>query len=230
MAKNEIVIRPIAFMRSDFSSKFGIPKQSGLVPALKARVVFEPEYRSADALRGIEGYSHLWLLWHFSGAVREGEVFSPTVRPPRLGGNVRIGVFASRSPFRPNHIGLSCVELERVDFDTADGPVLIVRGADLMDGTPILDVKPYVPYADCRSGATGGFTDNVAARSVQCVFPPELLEKVPEDSREALIGVLEQDPRPSYHNDPARVYGFPFAGFEIRFRVSDGVLTVVEVR
>ena len=230
MASSEFVVRPVARIRSDFASKFGIPKQSGLVPALTAKVVFEPEYRSADALRGIEGYSHLWLLWQFSASVRPAdEPFSPTVRPPRLGGNVRVGVFASRSPFRPNSIGLSCVELERVDPDDPEGPVLIVRGADLMDGTPILDVKPYIPYADSRPGATGGFTDSVAARTVRCVFPPELLERVPPDKREALIGVLEQDPRPSYQDDPDRVYGFGFAGREIRFRVSGGVLTVIEV-
>ena len=196
MASSEFVVRPVARIRSDFASKFGIPKQSGLVPALTAKVVFEPEYRSADALRGIEGYSHLWLLWQFSASVRPG---------------------------------LSCVELERVDPDDPEGPVLIVRGADLMDGTPILDVKPYIPYADSRPGATGGFTDSVAARTVRCVFPPELLERVPPDKREALIGVLEQDPRPSYQDDPDRVYGFGFAGREIRFRVSGGVLTVIEV-
>ena len=230
MENDAIILRPVARIRSDFATKFGIPKQSGLVPALTATVVFEPEFRSADALRGIEGYSHLWLLWRFSASVRTGEPFSPTVRPPRLGGNVRVGVFASRSPFRPNHIGLSCVALERVDYDGPDGPTLVVRGADLMDGTPILDVKPYVPYADCRPEATGGFTDAVAARTVRCVFPPELLDKIPADKREALIGVLAQDPRPSYQEDPGRVYGFVFAGQEIRFRVADGVLTVTEVR
>ena len=225
-----IIMRPIAHIRSDFSSKFGIPKQSGLVPSLTARVVFEEGFRSADALRGIEGYSHLWLLWRFSASVTpEDAPFSPTVRPPRLGGNVRVGVFASRSPFRPNSIGLSCVELEKVDFDDPEGPVLVVRGADLLDGTPILDVKPYVPYADSRPEASGGFTDTVAARTVRCVFPPELLERVPPDKREALIGVLEQDPRPSYQDDPERTYGFGFAGLEIRFRAADGVLTVIDV-
>ena len=231
MDSPEIIMRPVAHIHSDFASKFGIPKQSGLVPSLSARVVFEQEFRSADALRGIEGYSHLWLLWRFSASVLPaGAPFSPTVRPPRLGGNIRIGVFASRSPFRPNSIGLSCVELEKVDYDDPEGPVLVVRGADLMDGTPILDVKPYVPYADSRPEATGGFTDRVAARTVRCVFPPDLLERIPPDKREALIGVLEQDPRPSYQDDPERTYGFGFAGREIRFRVTDGILTVTDVQ
>ena len=231
MESPEIIMRPVAHIHSDFASKFGIPKQSGLVPSLTARVVFEEAYRSADALRGIDGYSHLWLLWRFSASVLPADApFSPTVRPPRLGGNVRVGVFASRSPFRPNSIGLSCVELEKVDYDDPEGPVLVVRGADLMDGTPILDVKPYVPYADSRPDASGGFTDRVAARTVRCVFPPELLERIPPDKREALVGVLEQDPRPSYQDDPERTYGFGFAGREIRFRVADGILTVTDVR
>ena len=230
MENNEIVQRPIARIRTDFASKFGIPRQSGLVPALTARIFFEPEFRSDEAVRGIEGYSHLWLLWQFSANARPDAPFSPTVRPPRLGGNVRVGVFASRSPFRPNGIGLSCVALERVDYDDPAGPVLIVRGADLMDGTPILDVKPYVPYADSHPEARGGFTDAVRARTVRVECPPALLETLPEDRREALLGVLEQDPRPSYQDDPARVYGFGFAGREVRFRVADGVLTVVEIR
>ena len=229
MAENEIIMRPVAHIRTDFATKFGIPKQSGLVPSLRGRVVFAPEYRSPEAVRGLEAFSHIWLLWQFSGAVKENETFSPTVRPPRLGGNRRVGVFASRSPFRPNHIGLSCVELEGIDLDDPEGPVLIVRGADLMDGTPILDVKPYIPYADSRPEAAGGFTDMSAARTARVMFPPDLLEKVPADRREALIGVLEQDPRPSYQEDPDRVYGFRFAGREIKFRVSDGVLTVVAV-
>ena len=226
---DEIVLRPIAHIRTDFASKFGVPRQSGLVPALTGRIVFAREFRSPEAVRGIEGYSHVWLLWQFSQAVRSGAPFSPTVRPPRLGGNVRVGVFASRSPFRPNNLGLSCVILDHVDYDDPEGPVLVVRGADLMDGTPILDVKPYVPYADCRPEARGGFTDQVQARTVRCDFLPELLEKIPPDKRAALIGVLEQDPRPSYQDDAQRVYGFGFAGREIRFRVSDGLLTVLEV-
>lgn len=229
MNDKDIVIHPIAHIRTDFASKFGIPRQSGLVPSLTGRIVFEPEYRTPEAVRGIEGYSHLWLLWQFSANVRPDESFSPTVRPPRLGGNVRMGVFATRSPFRPNHIGLSCVVLERVDYDASEGPVLLVRGADLMDGTPILDIKPYVPYSDSHPEARGGFVDTAASRAVRVECPPALLDKVPEDRREALLGVLGQDPRPSYQDDPARVYGFVFAGREVRFRVCEGVLTVTEI-
>ena len=216
-------IKVIARIRSDFSTKFGVPRQSGLVDALRARIVFEPEYRNPDALRGIEGFSYLWLIWQFSEAVREG--WSPTVRPPRLGGNARMGVFATRSPFRPNPIGLSCVRLESVER-TADGPVLVVSGADLMDGTPIYDIKPYLPYADCKAGASGGFAPQ-RAEELTVDFPPALLSRVPEDKRAALIGVLAQDPRPRYQSDPARVYGMGFAGIEVRFRVEEGVLTVV---
>lgn len=229
MENKEIIMRPIARIHTDFQSKFGVPRQSGLVPELTARVVFEPEYRSADALRGLEEFSHIWLLWQFSAAVREGAPFSPTVRPPRLGGNTRVGVFASRSPFRPNNIGLSCVALAGIELNDPEGPVLNVLGADLMDGTPILDVKPYIPYADCRPEATGGFTDTVAFPTLRCQFPEELLSRVPEAKRAALRGVLEQDPRPSYQEDPKRIYGFSFAGREIRFRVENSVLTVVEV-
>ena len=220
-------IKVIARIRSDFKTKFGVPRQSGLVEALRARIVFEPEYRNADALRGIEGFSHLWLIWQFSEAVRED--WSPTVRPPRLGGNKRVGVFASRSPFRPNHIGLSCVKLERIEC-TDEGPVLVVRGADLMDGTPILDVKPYLPYADSRPDAAGGFTDAISARVLRAEIPEELLRRVPEEKREPLREVLEQDPRPSYQDDPERVYGFGFAGMEVRFRASNGVLTVLDIQ
>lgn len=218
-------VKVIARIRSDFKTKFGIPRQSGLVDALRAAVVFEPEYRNPDALRGIEGFSHLWLIWQFSAAVRED--WSPTVRPPRLGGNARMGVFATRSPFRPNPIGLSCVRLERVE-QTAEGPVLIVSGADLMDGTPIYDIKPYLPYADCRSEAVGGFAP-ARGEELRVDFPPELLVRVPEERRAALCGVLAQDPRPHYQSDPQRVYGMCFAGLEVRFRVAEGVLTVVEV-
>ncbi len=229
MEENLIVMRPIGHIRTDFATKFGVPRQSGLVPSLTGRVVFAPEFRSREAVRGLEEFSHIWLLWQFSGAVRPDAPFSPTVRPPRLGGNTRVGVFASRSPFRPNSIGLSCVELAGIDCDDAEGPVLVVRGADLMDGTPILDVKPYIPYADSRPEARGGFTDSVAPRRVRCVIPGELLQKVPEDRRAALTGVLEQDPRPTYQDDPGRIYGFGFAGLEVRFSVSDGVLTVTEI-
>ena len=218
-------VKVIARIRSDFKTKFGIPRQSGLVDALRAAVVFEPEYRNPDALRGIEGFSHLWLIWQFSAAVRED--WSPTVRPPRLGGNARMGVFATRSPFRPNPIGLSCVRLEGVE-QTAEGPVLIVSGADLMDGTPIYDIKPYLPYADCRSEAVGGFAP-ARGEELRVDFPPEQLARVPEGRRAALCGVLAQDPRPHYQSDPQRVYGMCFAGLEVRFRVAEGVLTVVEV-
>ncbi len=220
-------MEPIAHIRSDFSSKFGIPRQAGLVPQLTARVVFEPPYREPEALRGLEGFSHLWLIWKFSASRREG--WSPTVRPPRLGGNVRVGVFATRSPFRPNPIGLSCVALERVELSTPEGPVLCVSGADLMDGTPILDVKPYVPYTDCRPEAVGGFAADAPARRVEVDIPEGLLAQVPEDRRAALAGVLAQDPRPPYQQDPERVYGFGFAGLEVRFLVRDGVLRVTDI-
>ena len=229
MDESAIVMRPIARIRTDFASKFGVPRQSGLVPSLAGQVVFEPAFRAREAVRGLEEFSHIWLLWQFSGAVRPGAPFSPTVRPPRLGGNTRVGVFASRSPFRPNNIGLSCVELAGIDYDDPEGPLLLVRGADLMDGTPILDVKPYIPYADSRPEARGGFTDAVSARLARCVIPDELLSRVPEDKRASLIGVLEQDPRPTYQDDPSRVYGFGFAGLEIRFTAADGVLTVTEI-
>jgi tRNA-Thr(GGU) m(6)t(6)A37 methyltransferase TsaA len=220
-------LKPVGRVRSPFGSKFGVPRQSGLVPEVRCRLVFEPEYRSRDCLRGVEGFSHLWLIWGFSE--NEDRGWSPTVRPPRLGGNERVGVFASRSPFRPNSIGLSCVELAGIDLDDPEGPVLLVRGADLMDGTPILDVKPYLPYADSRPEARGGFTDSVAPRRVRCVIPDGLLRKVPEEKRAALIGVLEQDPRPTYQDDPERVYGFRFAGLEVRFTVAEGVLSVTEI-
>ena len=218
-------IKVIARIRSDFKTKFGVPRQSGLVEALRASIVFEPEYRNPDALRGIEGFSHLWLIWQFSEAVRED--WSPTVRPPRLGGNERMGVFATRSPFRPNALGLSCVRLEGVE-QTAEGPVLVVSGADLMDGTPIYDIKPYLPYADCRTEARGGFAPRREAE-LTVDFPPALLSRVPEDKRAALTGVLSQDPRPHYQSDPQRVYGMRFAGLEVRFRVEDGTVYVVEV-
>lgn len=220
-------IKVIAHIRSDFSTKFGIPRQSGLVPELRATVVFEPEFRNADAFRGIEGFSHLWLIWQFSGAVRED--WSPTVRPPRLGGNTRIGVFATRSPFRPNPIGLSSVRLEGVGQDAELGPVLYVSGADLMDGTPIYDIKPYLPYADSHRDALGGFAPS-PKNTVDVNCPPALLEKLPPERRSALLGVLAQDPRPQYQNDGARIYGMSFAGFEIKFRVEDGTLYVTDIK
>ena len=216
----------IARIRTDFPTKFGIPRQSGLADA-PARIIFEPEYRNADALRGIEGYTHLWLLWHFSEAERDG--WSPTVRPPKLGGNQRMGVFATRSPFRPNAIGLSSVRLERVELHTPEGPVLQVRGADLMDGTPILDIKPYLPYTDAHPDADGGFAAQALQQTVAVACPPALLARLPADRRQALLDVLAQDPRPGYQHEPGRVYGFPFAGFEVRFTVEDGRLTVVSI-
>ena len=223
----QIHIRPIARMKSDFSTKFGIPRQSGLVQELRSTVIFEPEFRNPDALRGIEDFSHLWLIWQFSEAVRTE--WSPTVRPPRLGGNTRMGVFATRSPFRPNHLGLSCVRLLGVEHTEQYGTVLHVGGADLMDGTPIFDFKPYIPYADCQPDAAGGFTDSAGDFLLSVDFPPALLALLPEDKREAAVAVLSHDPRPSYQRKPDRIYGVSFAGFDIRFTVEDTTLTVVEI-
>lgn len=220
-------IEVIARIHNDFPEKFGIPRQSGLVPSARARVVFEPAYRSADALRGIDGFSHLWLIWEFSKARRER--WSPTVRPPRLGGNERMGVFATRSPFRPNALGLSLVTLEGVEWDAPDGPALIVGGADLLDGTPIYDVKPYLPYADSRPDARGGFAQPMAGYALAVDFPAELEALIPPDKREALRGVLAQDPRPSYQDDPQRVYGVRFAQFNVKFTVEQGTLTVRKI-
>ena len=223
----KISINVIARMHSDFATKFGIPRQSGLVEELRSTIVFEPEYRNNDALRGIEDFSHLWIIWQFSEAVRQG--WSPTVRPPRLGGNTRMGVFATRSPFRPNNLGLSCVRLLDVEHTEKYGTVLHVGGADLMDGTPIFDVKPYIPYSDCKPDASGGFTDQAADFLLTVDFPAELLKKLPEQKREAAIGVLSHDPRPSYQKNEERVYGLTFAGFNIRFMVRDKLLTVLAV-
>ena len=223
----EVTINVIARMRSDFPTKFGIPRQPHLVEALRSTIVFEPEYRNADALRGIEGFSHLWVIWQFSEAVRTG--WSPTVRPPRLGGNTRMGVFATRSPFRPNNLGLSCVKLLGVEMTADLGPVIHVSGADLMDGTPIFDIKPYIPYADSHPEALGGFTDTADEFILKVDFPEGLLQKLPESKRAAAIGVLSHDPRPSYQRKPGRVYGLPFAGSDIRFTVEDDRLTVCEV-
>ena len=223
----EISINVIARMHSDFATKFGIPRQSGLVEELRSTIVFEPEYRNNDALRGIEDFSHLWIIWQFSEAVRQG--WSPTVRPPRLGGNTRMGVFATRSPFRPNNLGLSCVRLLDVEHTEKYGTVLHVGGADLMDGTPIFDIKPYIPYSDCKPDASGGFTDQATDFLLTVDFPEELLGKLPEQKREAAIGVLSHDPRPSYQKNEERVYGLTFAGFNIRFMVRDKLLTVLAV-
>ena len=223
----DVTIHPIARMRSDFPTKFGIPRQSGLVEELRSTIVFEPEYRDAEALRGMEGFSHLWLIWQFSEAIRDG--WSPTVRPPRLGGNTRMGVFATRSPFRPNNLGLSCVKLIGIEQTKENGTVIHVAGADLMDGTPIFDIKPYVPYSDCHTDATGGFTTNAGEFLLNVVFPEELLATLPEEKQDAAKAVLSHDPRPSYQRKPGRVYGLNFAGFDIRFTVEEQTLTVQEV-
>ena len=223
----DVNIQVIARMHSDFATKFGIPRQSGLVEQLRSTIVFEPEFRNADALRGIEDFSHLWIIWQFSEAVRQG--WSPTVRPPRLGGNARMGVFATRSPFRPNNLGLSCVKLLGMEHTAEYGTVLHVGGADLMDGTPIFDIKPYIPYADCQPDATGGFTDTAGDFILKVDFPAHLLEILPENKQEAAIEVLSHDPRPSYQRKPERVYGLTFAGHDIRFQVNEDTLSVVEV-
>lgn len=220
-------IQAIAHMKSDFPTKFGIPRQSGLVEELRSTIVFEPDFRNPDALRGIDGYSHLWIIWQFSQAVRQG--WSPTVRPPRLGGNTRMGVFATRSPFRPNNLGLSCVRLLAVEDTQEFGTVLHVGGADLMDGTPIFDIKPYIQYSDSHAEALGGFTDQAGDFLLDVEFPPHLLERIPRQKQQAAIGILRHDPRPSYQRDPQRVYGLPFAGFDIRFQVAGQLLTVVEI-
>jgi tRNA-Thr(GGU) m(6)t(6)A37 methyltransferase TsaA len=224
---DSINIQIIARMHSDFSTKFGIPRQAGLVEELRSTIVFEPEFRNADALRGISDFSHLWIIWQFSEAVRTG--WSPTVRPPRLGGNTRLGVFATRSPFRPNNLGLSCVKLLGVEQTEQHGTVLHVGGADLMDGTPIFDIKHYIPYSDCHPDSLGGFTDHAGEFRLHVDFAPELLSVLPEEKRQAAIGVLSHDPRPSYQRDPERIYGLTFAGFDIRFRVVEDVLTVQSV-
>ena len=221
-------MRVIARIHSDFSSKFGVPRQSGLVDALESTVVFEPEFRNADALRGLEGFSHLWLVWVFDQAIRE--TWSPTVRPPRLGGNQRMGVFATRSPFRPNPIALSSVKLAGIEHTAEFGTVLKIRGADLMDGTPILDIKPYIPYADSHPDAVGGFASAPAGETLKVHIPPELLALVPENRLEALRGVLAQDPRPHYQDDPERVYGFGFAGLEVKFSVDGTHLIVSDIQ
>ena len=223
-----VTIQIIARMKSDFPTKFGIPRQPHLVEELRSTIVFEPEYRNADALRGIEGFSHLWIIWQFSEAVRSD--WSPTVRPPRLGGNTRMGVFATRSPFRPNHLGLSCVKLLGVEETAEQGTVIHVGGADLMDGTPIFDIKPYVPYADSHPDAVGGFTDTAGDFLLEVSFPAALLAQLPEEKRQAAREVLSHDPRPSYQRKPGRVYGLTFAGFDIRFTVEENLLTVVDVQ
>lgn len=224
---HNINIQVIARMRSDFPTKFGIPRQSGLVEELESTIVFETGFRNPDALRGIEGYSHLWIIWQFSEAVRQE--WSPTVRPPRLGGNTRMGVFATRSPFRPNNLGLSCVKLIGIEHTEKNGTVLHVAGADLMDGTPIFDIKPYIPYSDSFPEAIGGFTDTAEDFILEVNFPTSLLELLPESKQQAAIGVLSHDPRPSYQRKEDRIYGLTFAGFDIRFTVKGKLLSVCEV-
>lgn len=221
------MMKVIARIRSDFPTKFGIPHQSGRIKELKSTIVFEPEYRNPEALRGLEEFTHIWLIWEFSEAVRED--WSPTVRPPRLGGNTRKGVFATRSPFRPNPLGLSCVKLENIEFDQKLGPVLHVSGADLMDQTPIYDIKPYLPGADCHPEATGGFTEQIKEHKLKVEFPEEWERLIPPDRREALRAVLANDPRPGYQKDPKRVYGLAFAGRDVHFTVAEDVLTVCGV-
>lgn len=220
-------LETIAHIHNDFPTKFGLPRQSGLVEEITGRIVFESAYRNPDAIRGIEGFSHIWLLWGFSQVRRGG--WSATVRPPRLGGNTRMGVFATRSPFRPNPIGLSCVRLAGMENDPVHGPVLLVSGADLMDGTPIFDIKPYVPHADLRPDAVGGFADAVRDNYLTVDFPEDILASIPEEKRAALIGALEEDPRPSYQDDPDRIYGLEYANFDVKFRVCGNVLKVCAV-
>lgn len=223
----EHTMKVIARIHTDFPEKFGIPRQSGLVEALRAEIVFEPEYRNPDALRGLEGFSHLWLIWEFSQAVRKD--WSPTVRPPRLGGNARMGVFATRSPFRPNPIGLSSVRLDRVEPHTPSGPILHVSGADLLNETPIFDIKPYLPYADAHPNAQGGWTGGEADALLEVHCAPELLRSFSADRQAALLGVLANDPRPHYQSDADRVYGLRFGGSNVRFIVKDRTLTVLEI-
>ncbi len=236
-------IRPIAHIRTEFPEKFGVPRQSGLAKSLRGRIVFEPEFRNPDALRGLEGFSHLWLIWEFSANRRSESAkpiegteagdrtrWQPTVRPPRLGGNEHIGVFATRSPFRPNPLGLSCVRIESIELTTNDGPIINVCGADLMDGTPIYDIKPYIRYADARPEAVCGYVDSLEERQVRVVFPAELSEKIKnKDMIPALMETLRLDPRPSYHDDPERIYGLSFSGYNVKFKVGGQVLTVTDV-
>ena len=220
-------IKVIARIRTDFDEKFGVPRQSGLIPELRGKIVFEPEYRNPDAVRGLEDFSHLWLIWQFSKAVRD--TWSPTVRPPRLGGNERMGVFATRSPFRPNALGLSSVQIEKVELDHELGPVIHVRGADLMDGTPIFDIKPYIAYADSHADAVCGWTAGLERKLLTVECAPELLEKLPPERREALLAVLANDPRPRYQDDPERVYGMSFSGVNVKFRVAGETAIVTDI-
>ena len=222
-------IKIIAHIHTEFNTKFGVPRQSGIIDSLRGRIVFEPEYRVADALRGIEGFSHLWLIWQFSEARRDS--WSPTVRPPRLGGNTRMGVFATRSPFRPNAIGLSSVRLIDVDYTSPDAPAIIVAGADLINGTPIIDIKPYLPYTDSHPDATGGFTDTntQAMQPLEVNIPENLACRIGADTLAALRGTLACDPRPRYQHDPERIYGMTFANREVKFKVDGTTVTVISI-
>ena len=225
----DMEIKPIAHIYTDFPEKFGIPRQSGLAKSLRGRIVFEPEYRNPDALRGLDGFSHIWLIWEFS-ANRTTSPWQPVVRPPRLGGNSFMGVFATRSPFRPNPLGLSCVKVDSIELSTPDGPVINVLGADLMDGTPIYDIKPYIRYADSRPEAVCGYVDALEERSLKVVFPSELSDRIADKTIiPSLMETLRLDPRPSYHNDPERVYGLSFSGYNVRFKVMEAVLTVTDI-
>ena len=225
--KDNLPFNIIATIKSDFKTKFGIPRQSGLIPEIKSKIIFTPEYRNPEALRGIEEYSHLWLVWKFSQ--NETENWSATVRPPRLGGNKRVGVFATRSPFRPNPIGLSCVKLEKVIKDTKNGTVLEISGADLLDGTPIYDIKPYIPYTDAHPDAIGGFSTAVFGDLLEVLIPEEIEKNIPEEKLKPLKKILAGDPRPAYQNDTTRVYSFEFADYKIKFKVQDTTLTVTEI-
>jgi tRNA-Thr(GGU) m(6)t(6)A37 methyltransferase TsaA len=220
-------MRIIAYIHTDFPQKFGIPRQSGIVEGLIGKIVFEPQYRNPDAFQGLEGFSHIWLLWQFSGSHRDG--WSATVKPPRLGGNKRMGVFATRSPYRPNDIGLSSVRLERIEYTKEEGPVLYVKGVDLLDGTPIYDIKPYLAYTDSHPEATEGFAQEGKEHRLEIVFPEELLKIIPKEKRTPLMQLLEQDPRPAYQDDPQKRYGVAFAGYDIRFYVQQKRLSVCEV-
>ena len=225
-----MTIEPIAYIRTAFPEKFGIPRQSGLAASLRGKIVFETPFRDPEALRGLEGFSHLWLIWEFSANRRPAWQWQPTVRPPRLGGNAHMGVFATRSPFRPNPLGLSCVEIERIETDSPEGPVIYVRGADLMDGTPIFDIKPYIRYADSHPEALCGYVDDLEEPCLEVMIPDDVRGVIKEEAKlRALVETLQLDPRPSYHSDPDRIYGLSFAGYNVRFTVSDTALTVVEI-
>lgn len=225
-----MTIEPIAYIKTDFPEKFGVPRQSGLAESLTGRIVFEPQYRNIEALRGLDGFTHIWLIWEFSANRKAAGEWQPTVRPPRLGGNQHMGVFATRSPFRPNPLGLSCVELDRIDLDTPEGPVIVVKGADLMDGTPIYDIKPYIKYADSRPEAACGYVDSLEESCLDVVIPESIAAQINDKAKfQALVETLKLDPRPSYHNDPARIYGLSFSGYNVRFTVSDTVLTIIDV-